>query len=672
MKPGRVFGIAGLMLVLMALSVSSIVPRSASQAPIDAAPLAVATVFEPAAYQLLANAGMEIYDPPYTQFEGIDCQVATGWQRFWYGAPEPYWMDTRVFADSYLGSGWVERIEGETSQLIITTEPYIAGLQQQVSGLTPGTGYGFHAAMLTIFQTSAPPAQDGTMVKQVGMDPSGGTDPQAPTVVWSEADDHDEGPWSIDLRTAVYAETPTMTVFVRVESPYESGGLPYLNYSFLDSAILAETPVVTATSPAFSEVPTFTVNWDNAVPAPGGNLRWHDVQWRDEWEAVWHDWITGTDDVEAIFGGEWGHTYHFRARVWQRYANGAHLYGPYRAAGDTTTVVHGARLVGSVLNNEGDPVAGATVAISDTVYATTSGYDGGYRLAAPPMPGPQAVVVSHPTWLAPAPVYSVTLGLTDTVTLTWTLRPPDDATVNGEFEAGLDGWSLIVFEEVSPTIGVTPTVLLTPTVVTEPVHTGRSALALGGAPPVSQPVSVPLTLGGVPPRRLPVTSPVSFTLGVTQTVVVTGAWEPVLSFWYRPVTTDTDDVFNVILTVVTQTLSPTVPITPTGRSVAPTQKSVAPIAGATLPLIGLITPTLTVTVTHIFTPSLDVEGWHHLWYYLGPPEVFLTGTATIRFQVWQDGDKAATTVYLDEVSLGSTPREPDRYGIYLPVVLKQR
>jgi hypothetical protein len=252
-------------------------------------------------------------------------------------------MDTRVFANSHLGVGWVERIEGETSQLIVSTQPYSAGIWQQVAGLTPGIGYGFHAAMLTIYQTSAPPAVDGTMIKQVGIDPTGGTDPQAPTVVWSDPDDHDEGPWDINQRTAVYAQGPAMTVFVRVISPHGSGGLPFLNYSFLDSAILAQTPVVTASSPGLSPHPFFSVSWKDAQPAPGSDeLRWYDVQWLDEAEGVWRDWLTRTKDLRAAFAGDWGHTYRFRARVWQRYPNGAHLYGPYRPQGDTSTTVVGA------------------------------------------------------------------------------------------------------------------------------------------------------------------------------------------------------------------------------------------------------------------------------------------------------------------------------------------
>jgi hypothetical protein len=591
MRPWRLLTVGGLLVLLLGLvclstGAASPNPESPNARPLD--------------YQLLTNPGVEVYDPPYGQFDGIDCQVATGWQRFWYDGDEPCWMDTRVFASSPLGSGWVERMEGETSQLIIATEPYTAGIQQTVTGLTPGLGYGFHAAMLTVYQTSAPPAVDGTMIKQVGLDPTGGTDPTAPTVIWDAPDDHDEGPWSIDLRTAAYAESPTMTVFVRVLSPLESGGLPYLNYSFLDSAILARTPVVTATSPAATDVPTFTVNWNNAQAAPGGgSLKWRDVQWLDEAEGVWHDWITHTYEVEAIFAGEKRHVYRFRARAWQQYPNGAHLYSPYRPLGDTQTVVGPPLLTGQVLLNDGQPLPGATVAVSGTAYATTSGAGGYYELEVQSWPDPQTIVVSHPTWLSPPPVYGVTFRPTDTVALTWTLRPPDDAVSNGQFEAGLAGWT------VEPGLG------LTPTVVTEPLHSGGYALALGGAAPVSQ------------------------TVGVRQTVVLSDVWEPVLSLWYRPVTTDTDDLFRVILTVVTQTISPTLPF----------------------------------TTTYVYTPALDADSWQHAWFPAGPPKTMLTATVTVAFELWTDGDDASTTVYLDEVSLGRTPGGP--FHIYLPVVGKQ-
>jgi hypothetical protein len=597
----RGVGIPALLLLALALP---LVPVEAS----DGREAAV-----PASYQLLANPSLEDYDPAYARFAGADCQVATGWQRFWHDGPEPYWMDTRVFADSRLGSGWVERIKGETSQLIVGTKPYTAGLLQRVTGLTPGMGYGFHAAMLTIYQTSAPPAVDGTMIKQVGIDPTGGTDPQAPTVVWSEPDDHDEGPWDVERRTAVFGESTAMTVFIRVISPYGSGGLPYLNYSFLDSAILAQTPAVSATSPAVSPEPAFSVRWDNVVPAPdGGKLKGYDVQWLDETEGVWHDWQTRTYEVEATFAGERGHTYRFRARAWQRYPNGAHLYGPYRPQGDTATWVAGPRLVGRVLDSEEHPVAGATVAISGISYAAATDLTGRYVLDVPPLPAPRAVTVQHPWLLSPPPVYGVTLGLTETRAITWTLLPPDDAVANGGFEQELAGWSPLTAAGG------------TPVVVADPVHTGHAALALGVAPAVD-------SQGEASPET---------TVGVSQTVVLAGAWEPALSFWYRQAAVGDEGqqplasaaAFNVLLTVV------------------------IPGSGASPPL----------TTTRVFTPDLSADQWQHVWYYPYQPHAALTGTVSIQFRL---SDPSATAVYLDEVSLGSTPGGP--HGVYLSLLLRR-
>ena len=550
----------------------------------------------PQAYQLLTNPGLETYQAAYGQFQGIDLQVASSWQRFSYGGAEPYWMDARVFAGSHLGGGWVEHIEGETAQFIFATEPYIAGIRQQVGGLTPGVAYGFHAALLTIFQTSAPPTVDGTMIKQVGMDPTGGTDPQAATVVWSEGDNHDEA-WALEERTSVFAEGPAVTVFIRINSLYESGDLPLLNLSILDSAILARTPAISATSPAVSSNPTFTVNWDNAAPAPGCvQLKWMGVQWLDEAEGVWHGWLTGTLLVQADFTGERGHTYRFRARVWQKYENGAWLHSPDRAEGDTRTLVAWPVLVGRVLGPDGLPASGATVAVASTGGATTSGIDGRYELRMPVSPDPQTVTVSHPFWPETAPLYDIILGPTETRPFTWTLRPPDDAVANGEFEAGLRDWH---------SVGITPSV------VTKPVHTGYFALALGGE-------------GNTP-----------FTTGVTQSMVITDSWEPVLSVWYNPVETNAADRFNVVVTTVTEA------------------------AGAAAP----------VTVTQVLTPSLNMPGWTLLAHRLGPVDSALSGSVAITFQLWHSGGNQDSILYLDEVSLGRTMGGPHK--AYLPAVHRQ-
>jgi hypothetical protein len=561
-------------------------------------------------YQLLTNPSMEVYSSSYGKFHDVDCQVASGWQRFWHDGPEPCFMDTRVFAYSPLGGGWVERIAGETSQMILSTAPYTAGLWQRVTGLTPGVGYGFHAAMLTIFQTSAPPAMDGTMIKQVGIDPTGGIDPQAPSVVWSDPDDHDEGPWDVERRTAVYAQASAMTVFIRVISPYGAGPWPYLNQSFLDSAILALTATVSATSPAFSREPTFSVRWDNAVASPAGEIRWYDVQWLDEAEGMWHDWLTHTTNTQATFSGEQGHIYHFRARAWQRYPNGAHLCSPYRSEGDTQTCVGGwATLAGVVLSNERLPIAGATVVLQDTPYSAVSKGDGSYEVMILAATDSRTATVNHPVWDSPAPAFDLPLGPMETVGLTWILRPPDDAVGNGGFESGLDDWS--------PFSGQGPT----PAIVADPVHTGHGALGLGGS------------------------APTSFTSGVAQIATLAHSWEPALSFWYYPESSDTSgDRFNVILKVTRQT----------SISASPGElEEASPLA----------------VTTRVYTPSLEAEGWQHLWFQPGSVDEYLDGTVEVRFQVSSDGDGAETKVYLDEVSLGKTPGGP--FKSYLPIVRKR-
>lgn len=548
-------------------------------------------------FQLLSNPGMEAYDAPYGQWYGVDCQGATGWVRFSIGALDPCWMDTRVFAESWLGSGWVERIEGETSQLLVSVSPYTAGLRQSVAGLTPGVGYGFHAAMLTIYRSSAWPQEHGKMIKQVGIDPTGGSDPNAPTVIWSPPNDHDKE-WDLQRRVAAIAQSSTVTVFIQVDSPFESGGLPFMNLSILDSAILAQTPAVEATSPQESYGTEFTVTWDN-VQMPPGELQFKgvDVQWMDEAEGVWHDWFIQTFDGQAAFDGERGHTYRFRARAWARYPSNAWLHGPYREEGDTFTLVADARLAGQVVSPKGLPVAGATVAILGTGWMVQTAGDGLYVL--PVEPGePRIATVRHRWWASPPPALDLTFGVTETVGLTWTMRPPADAVENGQFEEGLAGWDVLGEPDIPPQV------------VDEPVHTGEGSLQIGGE------------------------EAGSFTTGVSQTVSLQNAWEPVLSLWYQPDTGGAEARLNIVAEVSGLGDDPGDP----------------------------------VSMTQILTPNLEVDGWHTVWLRAGPERSAFTGTITLKLLLRADGQEEDVAVYLDEVSLGASPG--GRHRVSMPLVFR--
>jgi hypothetical protein len=473
-----------------------------------------------ASYNLLANPSLEAYDPPYGLWQPwdaceVDEQVAAGWQRFGADGPEPAWLDARTFADSCMGSGWVECINGATCQFVAGLEPYDAGIYQAVEGLAPGTGYGFHAVLMTLWQSSAYPRTDGRIFKQVGIDPSGGSDPNAPGVLWSEPNGIDKA-WDLQQRLSFTAQGSRATAFIRVTSLDPAFSWPLVNLSILDSALLAQAPSVAASSPPSSWSPSFWVAWDDVVLAPGAkHFRGCDVQWMDEAEGTWHDWLIQTMEPGAAFEGAYGHTYRFRARAWQQYENDAWLHGPYAEPSDSRTAVYWAQAAGRVTSPEGRPLWGALVEETEGGQART-GIDGRYLLSLPPGREEVTLAAGAAGWLAPPPAQDVDVAQGQTVSVDWVLRPPDDTAVNGQFEQELAGWQ-VSWDGGAP-----------PEVVSEPVHTGLAALQLGS-------------------EAAP-----SHTAAVSQVALLSNAWEPALSMLYWPLEVDEGDLFALDLALAYQ------------------------------------------------------------------------------------------------------------------------
>ena len=581
MKPVRSAAIVLTLLAVLSLTWSATGLSAQDESP--ASPREVTA-------QLLLNPDMEgAFNSYGFDFRGAACKVADKWHRLGDTEPRPCWMDAREFAWYVMNTDWVEKIKGETSQVVISTDAYAAGIYQQV-GVTKGLPYGFHAAMMTIYESSAGLPQHGHMIKQVGMDPEGGTDPNAPTVVWSEPSDQDYG-WDLKRRTAVIATSGTMTVFIRVMADAPSSGWPYVNQSYLDAALLAQTATAWISAPEITADKTFVVTW-GATPSPGGELWAYDVQWQDEADGVWHDWVQWVPPKQdltssATFSGTLGHQYKFRVRAWQKYADAAnYLFSPWW---ETETLIGRPQLTGKVWGNGPYGFGSTSVSIVGTAYTALTRPDGTYQMWVDPMADPHQVAISNLPWLSPEPVYGVTFGPLETVILDWTLRPPDDAVANGGFEQDLAmGWSLIS----------------EPSEVADRVHTGEGAAMLGGEAPDSRATG--------------------YAVGLEQTVSLAHSWNPNLSFWYLPQSSGGGDDFTVTLTVAGEDLT--------------------------------------------FSPSLDGDGWQHQWYSLGVGEEYFTGTVTVRFEVWNDGNEPATAVYLDEVSLGRTPGGPLKF--YFPLIYK--
>ena len=415
-----------------------------------------------------------------------------------------------TFADTieYFWPG-AEHTEGETSQLIISKTAFSAGLYQQITGVTIGKPYGAKAAMLTLFESSAPPTHDGTMQKLVGIDPYGGTNPNSSNIVWSPVDDHDEAPW-VDEPVATVAKSTTITLFVRVNCLQAVSHPSLDNQVFIDAVMAAQAPTVSASSPPVSYSPTFTVTWDNGQPAPGGYIVKYDVQYKDDVNDTWVLWQDKTRDTSALFTGIVGRTYTFRARAYERYTAwySIRLVGAWSEGDATTRVTTMGEVQGYVRDNRGIPLLGGTVRLVDTPISSDTKAGGRYRLV-PSTPGTYDIAASGPGYNAPPEVRDVEIQ-EGVVTLDFTLRPLDDVVQNGDFEDELSNWHTVAGGVVDPAI------------VDEGIRSGGYSLALGKD------------------------STASGTCAVTQTVYITPTmYMPTLSFWYRTPGAESEDSFEV-------------------------------------------------------------------------------------------------------------------------------
>lgn len=207
--------------------------------------------------QVAFNCGFDTFTEQ--QWGGKMLRVPTGW---WYfilsGSP-----DFRQAEDTYWGA--------PSLWFVTDGVPYIAGIYQVVP-VTPGVVYqtdiGWAAAACN-GQTC------DNMQRRLGLDPTGGTDPQSPSVVWSRIE-YGADKWP-DLTVSARASGPNMTVFLWVNRPTSSG----LDEIFLDAVGLwpdtsqpaaTNTPQPTATPtrrpPTSTPVPATATTAPTDTPTP--------------------------------------------------------------------------------------------------------------------------------------------------------------------------------------------------------------------------------------------------------------------------------------------------------------------------------------------------------------------------------------------------------------------
>jgi hypothetical protein len=247
------------------------------------------------------------------------------------GAPKL--NSTRIeFAGSCEGSGFIERLEGIDSLVILSQDieeppepgkPFDALITQQVT-VTQGAAYSLSGWMVSFCGGSATPndCPEGYYIaKMIGLDPAGGLDPGAASVVWVEdRRNFTESRWT-NLRLGVTAQGVTLTIFARIASPFQWHGA----HAIVDAFSLVEAPTAYFVDLlAAAGGMTTTVQWDGALSPdiaaiPGGNyhLRF-DIQTRKVGQPAWDDWLVDQPAGEAIFTAAFcapAQDYEFRLRA---------------------------------------------------------------------------------------------------------------------------------------------------------------------------------------------------------------------------------------------------------------------------------------------------------------------------------------------------------------------
>jgi len=229
-------------------------------------------------------------------------QVADGWTRVNLSG-NPLWQSTQVVA----GGGWVEKIEGNNSQ-ILSVENLSVGqafntvLYTRVGGLTPGNPYSFSGWVLKMWGGSAaptPPSNPTALGSWIGYDLTGNADPTAPTVVWENPHYQTERPRWVNRRVAFTATGNTVMLFVRVQLSDQRAETQVI----VDAMELFDAPRATLHTPS-GYIGTPRLDFSGSVPSSlqvrGNYQLYYKIEKRDPATGGWGTLIDEiqSDDVD--------------------------------------------------------------------------------------------------------------------------------------------------------------------------------------------------------------------------------------------------------------------------------------------------------------------------------------------------------------------------------------
>lgn len=252
--------------------------------------------------------------------DGQEILVPVGWSLV-ISDGVPSVSSTRLFYSKTCGDSttFIERLEGRDSLLVRSQDietlptpgkPFDVILYQQV-GATYGGAYSLSGWMVTLCGSKSKPfdcPEGNFIVKAIGIDPNGGTDPNAAGITWVEnfanfvdADGERAG-WQ-NLYTSATALGNKITVFARMTSPFQWHG----NLGFMDAFSLVRAPLsaLEALPGRVAGSDTLEVKWSGRqstdVENLGGTYQLlFDLQVRPLPNGEWRDLVVGATDQGSI------------------------------------------------------------------------------------------------------------------------------------------------------------------------------------------------------------------------------------------------------------------------------------------------------------------------------------------------------------------------------------
>lgn len=164
-------------------------------------------------------------------------QVPTDWVPFVLSGDLTFMQDT----DTYWGA--------PSLRMWSNGGTFVAGVWTQVNGLQPGVAYKASKGW-------GAPNEPDAFGRRLGIDPTGNTDPNAPTVVWGPMHrgpgrSLNYPPPDVNIDVSAVARSSTVTVFVFVDHNYSTGD----NFIFIDAVSLFVDPVQPAVIPTDTPQP---------------------------------------------------------------------------------------------------------------------------------------------------------------------------------------------------------------------------------------------------------------------------------------------------------------------------------------------------------------------------------------------------------------------------------